>query len=131
MSSEPLFKIIPGSIVKGTGEGYMVCQTEPVHPHAMKLKDHKCSYVYVHRVVMENKLGRILSKKELEQVDHIDKNKHNNAPSNLALKNLGPHQHDHSKTNHFWSKSPMNKPGRKKTASEMVYSVVQRFLEML
>lgn len=112
----PPFKIIPGSIVKGTGDGYMVCQTEPVHPHALKLKDRDARYVYVHRVVMENHLGRLLSKEEVEQIDHKDKDKSNNALSNLRLTQRGIHQKEHSKTNHFWKKSPMNKKKRKKMA---------------
>jgi len=124
-----MFKIIPGSIVKGTGEGYMYCDTEPTHPASRKLKDRKRRYVYLHRVVMENKLGRLLKKDE--QVDHKDGDKANNDPSNLELSVLGPHQKHHAENgNSFWKKSPMNKPGRGKAASdEVILRVVQRYFK--
>ena len=131
----PLFKIIPGSIVKGSGEGYLVCQTEPVHPHAIKLKDHKCSYVYVHRVVMENHLGRLLSEDEKNQVDHKDKDKTNNKLSNLSLVKRGPHQADHVKRgNHFWKSSPYTKKGnphknqKKEASTSSIVNVVTIYL---
>lgn len=48
---------------------------------------HPCSntngYVYQHRLVMEEKLGRYLDK--LEVVHHIDSDKSNNHPDNLEL----------------------------------------------
>jgi hypothetical protein len=111
--SKPMFKIVPDSIVKGSGDGYMVCQTEPVHPHAVTLKDHKAKYIYVHIVKMENHLGRLLKKGE--QVDHRDGNNANNDMSNLRLTENGPHQREHAKgekghkPNKFWKKSPRTK----------------------
>jgi hypothetical protein len=121
----PPWKIIPGSIVKGTGGGYMVCQTEPIHPRAITLKDHTCKYVYVHRVVLENKLGRMVSDDQASQIDHLDKDRANNDPSNLELTSLGSHQKEHSKTNHFWKTSPRNK---KRTASvSMVQNVLKYY----
>jgi len=137
MVKNTLYKIVPDSIVKGTGSGYMVCQTDPIHPKSIKLKDHKCRYIYVHRVVMENKLGRPLSDEEFEQVDHKDKDKSNNSPSNLELNLRGPHQKSHTERgNHFWKTSPANKKNttknRKKAASiiEAAQRVVLRFLQV-
>lgn len=129
----PPFKIIPGSIVKATKGGYYYCQTDPVHPNAEKRSDRKARYIYVHIVKMENKLGRLLDSKT-EQVDHIDKDKSNNEPSNLKLVTLGDHQRDHvSRGNHFWKTSPRIKPRKgkkkKKTSSEMVNNVLLLFLK--
>ena len=107
---KPLFKIL--DIVKGTGGGYLYCCTDPIHPNSEVRKDRKKRYIYLHRVVMENSLGRLI--KPHEQVDHKDGNKENNAPSNLVLLERGPHQKSHAERgNHFWKKSPRNKPGRK------------------
>lgn len=50
----------------------------PDHPYA----DCK-GYVYEHRLVMEQIIGRFLRPEEV--VHHIDKNKTNNAPDNLML----------------------------------------------
>jgi len=132
------FKIIPGTIVKGTGEGYMVCQTEPVHPHSLKLPDRKARYVYVHRVKMENHLGRFLTKEEAAQIDHKDKDKTNNSISNLKLTTLGEHQKDHaSRGNHFWKDSPYTKKGtphkkkskKKEASSYNIPKVVRLYLQ--
>jgi len=128
----PPFKIIPGSIVKGTGGGYLVCQTDPIHPRAITLKDHKCKYVYVHRVVLENELGHLVSDDQASQIDHIDKDKTNNSPNNLRLKNLGEHQKEHSRTNHFWKTSPLNKPHKKhKKASDLHDSAMRVVIAFL
>lgn len=130
----PPFKIIPGSIVKATRDGYLYCQTDPVHPHAEKRKDRKARYIYVHRVKMENKLGRLIDKDE--QVDHKDGDKTNNDASNLVLIKRGPHQKSHAERgNHFWKTSPLNKPGcdmkkhkSKKTALDLSYEVILDYL---
>jgi hypothetical protein len=45
--------------------------------------------VYIHRLVMEAKLGRPLS--ESEEVDHIDGDTLNNHPSNLQLLTASEH----------------------------------------
>ncbi len=117
---KPLFKIL--ETVKGTGNGYLYCVTDPIHPNAEVRKDRKKRYIYLHRVVMENSLGRLI--KPEEQVDHKDGNKANNAPSNLILRELGPHQKSHAERgNHFWKKSPRNKPGRK------AMNVISRYRE--
>ena len=46
-----------------------------------------------HRVVAENKLGRALLKGEV--VHHIDGNKQNNHPDNLAVMSQGAHMREH------------------------------------
>lgn len=58
--------------------GYSYART-PGHPHASK----HGSYVAVHRLVMEQTLGRYLLPSEV--VDHIDGNTQNNDPSNLRV----------------------------------------------
>lgn len=57
----------------------------PTHPNATK-----AGYVCEHRLVMEKKLGRYLTKKEV--VHHRDENKLNNREDNLRLsKSTGRH----------------------------------------
>ena len=62
----------------------------PLHP-AAKTRP----YVFEHRIVMEEKLGRFL--KQIERVHHIDGNKKNNAPENLML---FPNETEHKKFHH-------------------------------
>lgn len=59
-------------------KGYEYVRT-PDHPNGTKYG----SYVGVHRLVMEQKLGRFLLKTEV--VDHIDGNIRNNHPDNLRV----------------------------------------------
>lgn len=59
-------------------KGYAYART-PGHPMASK----HGAYVAVHRLVMEEKLGRYL--KPGEAVDHIDGDRMNNSPENLRL----------------------------------------------
>lgn len=59
-----------------SGNGYIKIYM-PQHPHAKK------GYIAEHRYVMEQKLGRLLEPGEI--VDHLDRNRSNNAPENLAL----------------------------------------------
>lgn len=114
-----LFKIIPGSIQRGSRGSYFYCHTEPVHPNAEHLKDRQ-PRVYLHKVLMENKLGRLL--KSGEDVDHKDGNPENNSISNLVLRTHADHAKHHSthpdkdKRNEFWKDSPRTKPGRQAMA---------------
>jgi hypothetical protein len=59
-------------------KGYVYCRS-PGHPNASRHGD----YVAVHRLVMEEKIGRYLSRKEV--VHHVDGNPANNDVSNLEL----------------------------------------------
>ena len=59
-------------------KGYLYART-PGHPRASK----HGGYVAVHRLVMEQKLGRYLLPTEV--VDHIDGDTRNNAPENLRV----------------------------------------------
>jgi len=102
-----LFEIDKDSIVKATSQGYMYCTTTPPHKYGESRGDRDKKYVYYHRALMEQKIGRYL--KEDEEVDHIDGNLKNNDISNLRVIKSGVHQKNHSKTNHFWKKSPRNK----------------------
>ena len=56
----------------------------PDHPYATKN-----GYVLLHRVIMENHLGRLLSKSEI--VHHKDKNKKNNSIENLEVLTQSEH----------------------------------------
>lgn len=62
----------------------------PDHPNATKN-----GYVLEHRVVMENFVGRYLTREEI--VHHIDENKHNNDISNLRLMSGYEHVNLHKK----------------------------------
>lgn len=75
-----LFEIT--SICKGGG--YRYCRTEPKHPKA----NTKGLYP-LHRVRMENKLGRLLEPGE--DVHHDDEDKTNDAPENLGVLDHGKH----------------------------------------
>ena len=123
-----LFEIDPDSIVKATRGGYLYCTTTPPHPYGECRRDRNKKYVYLQRAIMERELGRYLEPGE--QVDHKDGDKTNNEPSNLVLTKRGPHQKDHAdnRGNHFWKKSPMNKPRKKKASSGAVLRVVQKYL---
>lgn len=60
-----------------TSDGYVKCLTPLGHPA------HKLKRIYLHRLVMEKKIGRCLRPKEV--VHHIDRNKRNNSVENLEL----------------------------------------------
>jgi hypothetical protein len=71
-----------------TGSGYVRIYS-PDHPGA-----NSNGYVYEHRLVMERTLGRYLLPGEI--VDHIDRNRSNNAPENLNLQaSRSAHVKDH------------------------------------
>lgn len=61
----------------------------PEHPD---INEH--GYVYEHRVVMENHLGRLLNADEI--VHHRDHNKHNNGLDNLELITRSEHARRHA-----------------------------------
>lgn len=61
----------------------------PEHPAAAKCR----GFVHLHRVIMENKLGRILEHDEV--VHHIDGNGKNNNEENLQLMTRSEHQSLH------------------------------------
>lgn len=65
----------------------------PDNPNATK-----SGYVFEHRLVMEEKIGRHLDSSEI--VHHIDGNKSNNHPDNLELKTNGRHISEHFKASH-------------------------------
>ena len=68
------------TIVKQINTGYLLAHI-PWHPNAWEV-----GYVYLHRLVMENKVGRYLIKGEI--VHHKDDNKLNNSSDNLEI--IGP-----------------------------------------
>lgn len=72
------------------GGGYMYARTEPKHPNA----NSKGLYP-LHRVIVENRLGRLLDRKEV--VHHKDGNKSNNSDCNLELMTVSNHSKHHSK----------------------------------
>lgn len=60
------------------GGGYRYCRTNPPHP-----KRNKMGLYPLHRVLMENKIGRILEKWEV--IHHKDEDKTNDDIENLEL----------------------------------------------
>lgn len=106
----PPFKIT--GKVKATGRGCWYATTEPEHPNALTLPDRKKKYVYLHVVVMENHLGRLIDPKT-EEVHHKDGDTSNNRVSNLEVRKKSSHKREHAKKEEFWKTSPRNKPGRK------------------
>ena len=116
------FKIIEDSIINGTGRGVQYCSTIPEHPQARAMADRSRKYVELHRVVMENHLGRLLT--EDEEVHHKDENPKNNALSNLELISKSDHQRQHAlkdkrwEKSKFWKKSPRTKPGQVRKVAE-------------
>jgi hypothetical protein len=70
-----------------TKDGYLfICR---------KYKNGKRRSLYIHRLVMREKLGRDLERNEI--VHHIDGDKQNNAPDNLELTNVSEHAKIHKK----------------------------------
>jgi predicted Zn-ribbon and HTH transcriptional regulator len=76
-------------IIKDITLGYEVIYY-PTHPNARK----GSGIVYLHRIIMENHLGRYLESNEI--VHHIDKNRSNNILENLELTTAAEHiKHHH------------------------------------
>lgn len=76
---------------KRTLNGYVLVY-EPNHPSAMT-SENWSGYVYEHRLVAENTIGRLLN--ENEEVHHLDLNRANNCPSNLLILEKSQHMKLH------------------------------------
>lgn len=77
------------NILKTVNKGDYIYAVVPDHPKANKF-----GYVLLHRVLMENSLGRLLKPNEV--VHHKDGNKHNNTLSNLEVMSSKEHNILHS-----------------------------------
>ena len=83
----PPFKIL--SVCKGGG--YRYCRTDPPHPHR------NSNGLYpLHRVLLENKLGRLLKRWGVEVAHHNDEDKTNDDPNNIVLKTSSTHSKEHA-----------------------------------
>jgi len=63
--------------------GYAMVTAPESHPHAKKYGNKKTGWIFEHRLVLEQKLGRYLLPEE--RVDHIDELTLHNHPDNLRL----------------------------------------------
>lgn len=72
------------------GGGYHYCRTSPPHP-----KRNAKNLYPLHRVLMENKIGRWLRPDEI--VHHIDEDKFNNDIENLEVVTRSDHSRHHAK----------------------------------
>jgi len=86
IANTPLFKILSTC----RGGGYRYCRTEPPHP-----KRNALGLYPLHRVVLENKIGRLLAPGEIAH--HLDENKENNDPANIALMTNADHSREHAR----------------------------------
>lgn len=95
-SGLPNIRVFMWTISKIVKKGkylYAVCKEHP--------KSTKYGYVLMHRVVMENHLGRMLVDGEI--VHHKDNNGHNNSIDNLELMDEIDHCRMHSKTGRMFT----------------------------
>ena len=76
------------NIIKTVKSGKYIYAVVPEHPSAIDF-----GYVYEHRIVMENHLGRLLEKDEI--VHHKDGNGKNNKIENLELMKQSEHARQH------------------------------------
>ena len=76
------------TIIKPIKKGEYVYALVPNHPHATA-----SGYVLMHRVVMENHIGRLLKPHEL--VYHKDEDKKNNDIANLEIVDVATHNRIH------------------------------------
>jgi len=72
------------------GGGYKYCRTIPIHPNA-----NENGLYPLHRVLIENSLGRLLNTDEI--VHHIDGNKENDSLANLEVLFASEHPRVHGK----------------------------------
>jgi hypothetical protein len=85
------------NIVGLASHGNYIYAIVPDHPN----RDAN-NYVLLHRIVIENKIGRLLTKDEV--VHHIDNNGKNNDPENLILTTRSEHKskyHKEFENGHF------------------------------
>lgn len=78
----------PWKIEKAVRKGDYLYAKVKGHPNATRNR-----YVLYHRIVMENKLGRLLEKNEI--VHHVNGNKHDNREENLELTTPSEHTKEH------------------------------------
>lgn len=86
------------NIKKVISKGNYMYALVPEHPHSTKN-----GYVLMHRIIMENYLGRVLNDNEI--VHHINKNKLDNRIENLQLMNKTEHLVHHGlEHGRMWAK---------------------------
>jgi hypothetical protein len=78
------------NIRKFVKTGNYIYAVVPEHPRAIKY-----GYVLAHIVILENKIGRLLTKEEVSH--HIDGNTKNNSPENLEVLTIKEHNLLHGK----------------------------------